>query len=364
MALVDNPEKCEVLLIHNGGGLARTIYSALRARFSASAVKLGDALTKAPGGALACVVSVSTLTSANAPLVRQLIETCDTPPIFLFQSFNAAHVERARALGASQIQFAPVEVPALTANVAAQVSRAVEASWAALPPAQAAALQQSISGFTDCFRAAANGAPLPVESLTTACSAIEQSLGVSSIEDWLGALRNHHDRTYVHSMYVCGALSHFAYGVGVRGGDLERLVLGGFVHDVGKARVPLEILDKPGKLDEAEWEAMRAHPKYSEEMLLAENGFEKGVVSMAVNHHEKIDGSGYPKGLKDGQIDDLVRLTTIADVFAALTEPRAYKGGMTTEKAVGIMNEMPGHFDQNLLRAFSGFMLDHKMAAA
>lgn len=364
MALVDKPEKPEVLLIHNGGGLARTVYAALRTRFDAAAVKLGDEAAKAPNGALACVVSLSALTSANSPLVRQLVALCDTPPIFLFQSFNDAYVERANAFGASQIQFAPVDAPTLTANVAVQVSRAVEASWGALPPAQAAALRQSISGFTDCFRAAATGEPLPVESLSSACSAIEQSLGVSSIEDWLGALRNHHDRTYVHSMYVCGALSHFAYGVGVRGGDLERLVLGGFVHDVGKSRVPLEILDKPGKLDELEWEAMRAHPKYSEELLLAENGFEQGVVSMAVNHHEKIDGSGYPKGLKDGQIDDLVRLTTIADVFAALTEPRAYKGGMTTEKAVGVMNGMSGHFDQNLLRAFSEFMLDHKRAAA
>lgn len=109
---------------------------------------------------------------------------------------------------------------------------------------------------------------------------------------------------------------------------------------------------------------MKRQPNYSQEMLLVENGFDPGVIAMALHHHEKIDGTGYPNGLSGGQINDLVRLAMIADVFAALTEPRCYKPPMSSEKALQIMTDLKGHFDLELLSQFRELMLDQQVAVA
>ena len=105
---------------------------------------------------------------------------------------------------------------------------------------------------------------------------------------------------------------------------------------------------------------MKRHPEHSREILLREHGLPDRIVGMAVHHHEKLDGTGYPDGLPSSRIDDPTRLTAIADVYAALTEPRAYKPPMPQEKALDIMDGFTGHLDMDLLRRFREFMLDSR----
>jgi len=136
------------------------------------------------------------------------------------------------------------------------------------------------------------------------------------------------------------------------------LTVGGLLHDIGKAKIPLEILDKPGKLDEREWQTMKLHPVYSNDILADESGLDAELVAMAVSHHERIDGAGYPNALSGAQINDPVRLTAIADVYSALIDKRAYKGSMTSEAALDLMGSFDGHLDMDLLRSFRSFVLD------
>ena len=96
------------------------------------------------------------------------------------------------------------------------------------------------------------------------------------------------------------------------------------LHDIGKARIPLAILEKPGPLDENEMAVMRQHPQFGLDALGSVSGIHKEMADVVIHHHEYLDGSGYPHGLRGSEISDLVRMITIADVFAALIDRRMW----------------------------------------
>jgi HD-GYP domain-containing protein (c-di-GMP phosphodiesterase class II) len=133
---------------------------------------------------------------------------------------------------------------------------------------------------------------------------------------------------------------------------VKRLGMAATLHDIGKARIPLAILDKPGKLDPIEEEAMRRHPVIGFDALKARPGIAPEVLDAIRHHHEYLDGTGYPDGLTARDIPDLVRLLTISDIFAALIEARPYRPAMPRPKAYGIVCEMEGKLEPALVRAF------------
>nr|CRH05694.1 Putative Response regulator receiver modulated metal dependent phosphohydrolase [Candidatus Magnetococcus massalia] len=126
------------------------------------------------------------------------------------------------------------------------------------------------------------------------------------------------------------------------------------MHDIGKIGIPDAVLLKPGKLDDDEWDIMRRHPEYGFE-IIGEHSSELMQMSreIAINHHEKWDGTGYPNGLKGEEIPLSARIVAIADVFDALTSERPYKKAWSVEKAVAIIDEGAGtHFDPQLVPVF------------
>jgi HD-GYP domain-containing protein (c-di-GMP phosphodiesterase class II) len=126
------------------------------------------------------------------------------------------------------------------------------------------------------------------------------------------------------------------------------------LHDIGKARIPLSILDKPGRLDPDEEEI---NPVIGHDLLKGMSGITPDILDGVRHHHEYLDGSGYPDGLKGGQISDLVRLLTISDIFAALVESRAYRPPMAREAAYEILCGMEGKLEGALVRAFRNVAL-------
>jgi HD-GYP domain-containing protein (c-di-GMP phosphodiesterase class II) len=123
------------------------------------------------------------------------------------------------------------------------------------------------------------------------------------------------------------------------------------LHDIGKLGVSNEILDKPGRLDDAETAAMREHPRHSE-AILSQIGAFRGIARIGGAHHERLDGKGYPRGLKGDEIDQETRIVSVADVFDALTADRPYRGAMPATKALAIMDSDAGKaFDPACLDA-------------
>ena len=155
-------------------------------------------------------------------------------------------------------------------------------------------------------------------------------------------------------------MSHFArmlaVGYGLSERNAELIYNAAPMHDIGKLGIPDYILQKPGKLDDDEWELMKRHPLYGAQILGDDDDDDLMVMakSIALSHHEKWDGSGYPKQLAGEQIPLEGRIVAIADVFDALTSKRPYKEAWTVEKAVKHINKQGGkHFDPKLVKVFN-----------
>jgi putative two-component system response regulator len=153
-------------------------------------------------------------------------------------------------------------------------------------------------------------------------------------------------------------MSHYSEAVarkmGLDGKTVERILYAAPMHDVGKIGIPDKILLKPGKLDPDEWEIMKQHATIGARILGgSRTGFIKLAEVIALTHHERWDGSGYPQGLRGTRIPIVGRITAIADVFDALTTRRPYKEPFSLEKSFAIIRESKGtHFDPDVVDAF------------
>jgi putative nucleotidyltransferase with HDIG domain len=196
------------------------------------------------------------------------------------------------------------------------------------------------------------GVPLKFSDIVEAENKILKAIKHSSLREWLTTVGCHHTDTYRHCLFVTGFAVAFAQHLGMREDDQRRLTRAALLHDVGKAFIPVAILDKPGKLTDEETSEIRKHPRLGYDALAAQGGFPPEMLDVVLHHHELLDGSGYPNGLRGDQISDIVRLTTIVDIYTALVENRAYRLPFTHTNAFSIMEQMDGKLDPHLLQAF------------
>ena len=196
------------------------------------------------------------------------------------------------------------------------------------------------------------GEPLKFSDVVQAENKIIKAIKHSSLREWLTTVGCHHTDTYRHCLFVTGFAVAFGQHLGMREDDQRRLARAALLHDVGKAFVPRTMLDKPGVLTIEEMDEMRQHPRRGFDALSAQGGFPPEMLDVILHHHEFLDGTGYPDGLQGDEISDIVRLTTIVDIYAALVEKRAYRLQFTHARAFTIMEEMGDKLDQHLLQAF------------
>jgi putative nucleotidyltransferase with HDIG domain len=196
------------------------------------------------------------------------------------------------------------------------------------------------------------GGPLKFSDIVEAEYKVLRAIKHSSLREWLTTVGCHHTDSYRHCLFVTGFAVAFAQHLGMRDDDQRRLVRAALLHDVGKAFVPVAILDKTAALTVEEIDEIRQHPRRGYDALLAQGGFPPEMLDVVLHHHELLDGSGYPDGLSGDQISDIVRLMTIVDIYAALVEKRAYRLPFTHAEAFATMEEMGDKLDRHLLQAF------------
>ena len=169
----------------------------------------------------------------------------------------------------------------------------------------------------------------------------------------LARLKTVDDYTYMHSVAVCAMMVALSRQLGQ---DLEhtRLAgLAGLMHDLGKAMMPMEVLNKPGKLTDVEFSIIKTHPVEGYRLLLTGQSVGDVVLDVCLHHHEKTDGSGYPKGLKDSEISVFAKMAAVCDVYDAITSNRPYKVGWDPAESLRKMAEWSnGHFDGKIFQAF------------
>ena len=167
---------------------------------------------------------------------------------------------------------------------------------------------------------------------------LEHNNGPASLFDMLHNMREYSDSTFTHCMNVALICNTFAGWMHFSEEDTRMVTLCGLMHDIGKLMVPLDILNKPDKLTEDEFNIIKKHPVNGYKTLVSQN-VNPIVCTAALLHHEKCDGSGYPYGLKGERLDRFTKMVTIADIYDAMTSARIYRGPLCPFKVVELFEE-------------------------
>jgi putative nucleotidyltransferase with HDIG domain len=276
--------------------------------------------------------------------------------IFLIDQKARLFTVQAYALGATRVLVNPANQEKLLAELADSI-RAETASIEALRGAHEAA-NVGATAIASMFSAALSGEPIDVGGAKGAGSRIADSIAEDGLSGWLETVRRHHEGTYQHCLLVTGIAVDFGLSLGLAKPDIERLYSAAMFHDIGKAKIPLAVLDKPERLDAQERALIETHPAAGHEVLKGNAGISPEVLDAVRHHHEYLDGSGYPDALCGASISDVVRILTISDIFAALIEHRHYKPAMPREQAYEIIQSMQGKLERPLIAAFRDVALN------
>lgn len=170
---------------------------------------------------------------------------------------------------------------------------------------------------------------------------------------WLTNMKERDEYTSIHCMNVCIMAVSFGRSLGMNKTELELLGLGGLLHDLGKMRVPLEILNKPSKLTFDEFEVMKTHPMEGFKMLKEQGNLPLEVLDIVKHHHERRNGKGYPSQLDGNEINNMTRMVAIVDVYDAITSDRCYHDAITPYDALKNMYEWVNEdFDKDTIEQF------------
>jgi putative nucleotidyltransferase with HDIG domain len=169
----------------------------------------------------------------------------------------------------------------------------------------------------------------------------------------LARLKTSDEYTYMHSVAVCALMIALARQLGMEEAMVREAGLGGLLHDLGKMGIPNKILNKPGKLTDDEFTAVKGHPEIGSTILMGNPLVSVLVLDVVLHHHEKMDGNGYPHRLKGDNISLFAKMGAVCDVYDAITSNRPYKKGWSPAESIRKMAEWcKGHFDETVFQAF------------
>lgn len=204
------------------------------------------------------------------------------------------------------------------------------------------------------MKAVRKGDDVDVGSIKETVSEIVQSIiNNDNVFMKLTGIRDIDNYTYLHSVDVCIYSLIAGKTMNLSAEELNNLALGAILHDIGKCKIPLNILNKPARLTESEYELIKKHSEYGYEIVKRTPGLNDEIANIVLHHHEHWDGDGYPHGLKGDEVDLLSRIVAIADVYDALTADRVYrKRFMPHEAAEYIIANSGTQFDSQIIRVF------------
>jgi putative nucleotidyltransferase with HDIG domain len=266
-----------------------------------------------------------------------------------------SHLERVQAVavGATFLVPADVSVADICAALAPIIRSSIPGRIPTTSLAPAHNIEQARFQFGTIFSAATRGEHITRTIVDNATASAMAAIAEGGIRQWLDVVWTYDEATYQHCLLVTGLAAAFAASLQFARIDRENVTRAALLHDLGKAKIPLAILNKSESLTSEEMVIMRTHARIGYDLLRGQREYEPEILEVVLRHHELLDGSGYPDGLAGSQINDLVRLVTICDVYAALIERRAYKQAMNPASAFKILEKMEGKLEGVLVRAFS-----------
>jgi putative nucleotidyltransferase with HDIG domain len=276
--------------------------------------------------------------------------------VFLVDQKARLFAVQAYALGATRVLVNPVSQANLLAELRDTDHARTNSNAASDNSHEVATV--GATAIASMFSGVLSGGPIDVGSAKGAGGKIADNIAEHGLSSWLATIRRHHEGTYQHCLLVTGIAVDFGLSLGLAKPDVERLCSAAMFHDIGKAKIPLAILDKAARLDAQERALIETHPAAGYEVLKGNAGISLEVLDAVRHHHEYLDGSGYPDALCGASISDIVRILTISDIFAALIEHRHYKPTMPREQAYEIIQSMRGKLEGPLVAAFRDVALN------
>ncbi len=254
-------------------------------------------------------------------------------------------------------------LPAVATVPRSPVSAASPAAGAPPPPSSsfndesrraAALVSKSREAVTSMFNQARLGHALDTQSCVDLVSDVTESVWRNpGAMVSLSRLKTHDDYTYMHSVAVCALMVALARQLGMTEVQAREAGMAGLLHDMGKASMPLDILNKPGKLTETEFTIMRSHPLRGHELLSSGSATPQAALDVCLHHHERPDGKGYPHQLSGSDITLYARMGAVCDVYDAITSNRPYKAGWDPADSMARMASWrEGQFDEAVFQAF------------
>jgi len=304
----------------------------------------------------AVVTDVGFRDPADIERLRHLLSqptTSELPIVAILR--DNSHLERVQAVavGATFLFSANASISDISAALAPAIRPTIPS---VVPPENltpAQDIEQARLHFGTIFNAAARGEGVSRTSVENATASVMAAIAEGGIRQWLDVVWTYDEITYQHCLLVTGLAAEFSASLQFASNDQKHVTRAALLHDLGKAKIPLVILNKPGVLTSEEVAIMRTHARIGYDLLREQGDYEPEILEVVLRHHELLDGSGYPDGLAGAQINDLVRLITICDVYAALIERRSYKQAMEPAPAFKILQEMEGKLEGALVRAFA-----------
>lgn len=178
--------------------------------------------------------------------------------------------------------------------------------------------------------------------------------------DWMELARQHDAVLHLHSVIVSELTAAFCDHLGVSLAQQRSILRAALLHDIGKLQIPAPLLQKTGPLTSDEFLLLQTHPEVGHELLRESGETDEIVLCVARDHHERLDGTGYPRKLREGEIPAYVRIVTLCDVFAAITEYRTYAPPLSREEALQLMFAKRTRLDMPLLEKFAAMVATMK----
>lgn len=173
----------------------------------------------------------------------------------------------------------------------------------------------------------------------------------------IDSLKTSDEYTFKHSVDVATIAMVMAKQQGLSSREIRDVGIAGLLHDVGKTKIPLNILNKPGRLDDSEFDIMKQHAVYGYQILKERESFNEGILLGVLQHHEKINGAGYPMGVGADRLAPYAKLLNVADIYDALVTERPYKAAFSQRDAVEMIMSMTGELDINSMHSFLESMI-------
>lgn len=282
--------------------------------------------------------------------------------IFLVDPSSRVSGVHAKVLGADVML--PTDANASDIHAAIRAHFGIRLPTGSADAAVLQSIDAGVEAMDGSFQSLEGGLDLSMSGVNAASGQIADAISGVGVDDWLATVKGYHVGTYQHCMLVTGVASAFGTGTGMARRDVIKLTIAGMLHDIGKAAIPLAILDKPSALTEAETQIVRTHPTIGDDYLAKRSAVGADIRRVVRGHHEMLDGTGYPDGLMGSEIDDLTRILTICDIYGALVERRSYKEPKTAAQAMIILNAMAhaGKLETSLVREFGRIMLNRQAA--